>query len=184
MAFDGVEACCPCSKRSKCLPNACPCASTGSSCVSCLPFGAEKCENLHFDYCGLSRPMDKIIDEAEHSGDGSQESDSTFDSDAFVKEKMQKAFGAEMVNEEEPIDDEWIPRHEFIASLKSEQYRPSQGSVGQRLVNMQAELVEQLAQGKIKSEKLMCFTPLILQRDKNVKRSRDVRNLIRSRLDM
>uniref|UniRef100_A0A7S3Y8Y3 CXC domain-containing protein n=1 Tax=Heterosigma akashiwo TaxID=2829 RepID=A0A7S3Y8Y3_HETAK len=184
MAFDGVEACCPCSKRSKCLPNACPCASTGSSCVSCLPFGAEKCENLHFDDCGPSRPMDKIIDEAEDSGDGSQESDSTFDSDAFVKEKMQKAFGAEMVNEEEPIDDEWIPRHEFIASLKSEQYRPSLGSVGQRLVNMQAELVEQLAQGKIKSEKLMCFTPLILQRDKNVKRSRDVRNLIRSRLDM
>ena len=66
--------------------------------------------------------MDKIIDEAEHSGDGSQESDSTFDSDAFVKEKMQEAFGAEMVNEEEPIDDEWIPRREFIATVKSEQY--------------------------------------------------------------
>jgi len=45
--------------------------------------------------------MDKIIDEAEDSGDGSQESDSTFDSDAFVKEKMQEAFvGADMVNQE------------------------------------------------------------------------------------
>jgi len=49
---------------------------------------------------------------------------------------------------------------------------------------MQAELVELLVQGKNRSEKLMCFTPFILQRDKNVKRSKDVRNLIRSRLDM
>ena len=85
---------------------------------------------------------------------------------------MQEAFGAEMVNEEEPIDDELIPPHEFIATVTSDQYRPSLGSVGQRLVNMQAELVEQLAQGKIRSEKLMCFTPLILQRYKNVKRRR------------
>jgi len=45
--------------------------------------------------------VDKIIDESEHSGYERQASDSTFDSDAFVKEKMQEAFvGADMVNQE------------------------------------------------------------------------------------
>ena len=134
MTSDGLAACCPCSKTAKCKSVKCPCFAKNKPCASCASTLSGKCENeQHFHFSGsvekLDEPAGKAVDGSPESGfgadsfvDGSQESDSTLDSDAFVKEKMQEAFRAEMVNEEEPIDDEWIPRHEFIATLKSEQY--------------------------------------------------------------
>jgi hypothetical protein len=73
---------------------------------------------------------------------------------------------------------------ERTASLRGKLYRLPGGSVGREFTSILAEEYDFLASGKQKSERPSMFGKLILQKDKNIKKSTDIRRLIKRRLQM
>ncbi len=129
------------------------------------------CES-EVDECACESEVDEFAD-----------SDDSSDSH-FLEEKFNVAFGASMLNHAGGPDSEdrrlWLE----IVSLRGKQYALPGGRVGMRFVNMLAAEIESCTAGRQSAEREFLFTSLILQRDKMVKKARDIRPMIARRLDM
>ena len=98
----------------------------------------------------------------------------------FVGEKMIEAFGAKLTNS---AGDALVGFHEKIwnkaALLRGRLYRLPGGSVGREFTSILASEYDLLANSVQKSERPSMFGKLILQKDKRIKKSADIRRLIK-----
>ena len=71
-----------------------------------------------------------------------------------------------------------------MVATKSVQYDLPGGSVGRHFVDMLANEINHLLHGLERSERLLVFLSVILQRDYSVKKGSDIRRLLMRRLSM
>ena len=104
---------------------------------------------------------------------------------SFVDQKMMEAFNATLTNS---AGSSLIGRIEKIwersALLQGKVYRVPGGTVGQEFTSLLAAEYDLLALGKQKSERPSMFGKLILQKDKNIVKSADIRRLLKRRMQM
>ena len=114
--------------------------------------------------------------------------DGPFDDDSgndrFVEAKFQDAFGASLVNCEGGPDSEIRKIWWDVTALRGKQYQLPGGGVGTRFVNLLAEEIERCAAQRQSSEREFVLTALVLQRDKMVRKAKDIRPLLTRRMDM
>ena len=79
--------------------------------------------------------------------------------------------------------DMWLSWWHQIASKRLCQYDLLSGRVAEDFVNMLADEVNELVSGNMKSERLIVFCSVILQRDQAIKKGADIRCLLNHRLD-
>ena len=100
---------------------------------------------------------------------------------SFVDQKMFEAFGATLTNSEgknrSGYSDEKI--WERAATLRGRVYRLPGGIVGREFTNLLADEYDLLASAKNTSERVSMFGKLILQKDKNIRKSPDIKRLFR-----
>ena len=100
-----------------------------------------------------------------------------------VRELMIKAYGRElMTTADTPETCPWVGRWEVITQHQARHYSLPGGSVGRKYVDTLTNEVLQLASGNYPSERLIVFSSLMLQRDRNVKKASDIRQLLERRL--
>eukprot|EP00117_Sycon_ciliatum_P019119 scpid50248/ scgid17443/ len=102
----------------------------------------------------------------------------------FLDRKFQRAFGAPLINSDGGPDSDIRSIWWKAVSLRGKQYALSDGNVGTRFVNMLAEEIEKCNAKQQSSEREFIFTAVVLQRDKMVKKSKDIRPLLTRRMDM
>jgi len=97
---------------------------------------------------------------------------------SFVVEKMIQAYGVPLLNTE----GEWTWTHDIweniwkrIVALRGKLYTLPGGAIGRQFVSTLADEVLASSKGESKSEFFICFPPLILQRDKNIGKTADIR---------
>jgi len=198
-------ACCPCSKTAKCV-RSCPCKQKGFWCRSCIPSERGKCCNrptvvvndstvgprpvlettatasavVDADVGDIGRPAGNILTQNSHGNVqcGSQEN-------RFLDEKFERAFGAKLLNHSGGVEDSEARSLWWGAvALGGKQYALPNGGVGTRFVNMLSEQIELNNEGRQSSEWEFVFTALILQRNKMVRKAKDIRPVIMRRLDL
>ena len=104
---------------------------------------------------------------------------------SFADMKMCQAFGATLMHSVgRGVKDVWSKRWSVIASFRCRQYDLPGGSVGREFVSLLSEEVSKLANGEFRSERLVVFMSVLLQRDPLVKKGADVRRLLRRRMDL
>ena len=74
--------------------------------------------------------------------------------------------------------------HLEMGKLRGRQYFLPDGNVGKRFVNRLASEIEKNVNGLQHSERQFLFTALILQRKKSVHSGKDIRDLLKRRMDM
>ena len=77
-----------------------------------------------------------------------------------------------------PRNDVWQKYWERVIRLRGKHYRLPGGALGRKFTSMYSDEVNALAIGERKSEVSVCFIPLMLQKDKNIKTTKDIRRLI------
>ena len=99
--------------------------------------------------------------------------------------KMIQAFGVPLLNTDGgPRNDFWGKIWERVIRLRGKQYRLPGGALGRKFTSIYSDEINALARGEKKSEISVCFAPLMLQKDKNVKTTKDMRRLIHRRIEM
>ena len=109
------------------------------------------------------------------------------DSDAsgdFLRKTFERAFGATLVNDEEDPDSDVRTLWWKTVELRGKQYQLPHGNVGKRFLNILSEEIERCTAGRQTSEREFIFTALVLQRDKMVRKAKDIRPLLSRRMDM
>ena len=100
--------------------------------------------------------------------------------DTFLKERFAHAFGAQLLNSAGDDSSLWWG----AVSLKGRQYALPEGGVGTRFVHMLSEEIEQCNEGWQRSEWEFIFTALILQRNKMIRKGKDIRPLLTRQMEM
>ena len=72
----------------------------------------------------------------------------------------------------------------MVKSLRRNQYHTPDGSVGRTICDMFSPEIEKYNQGLQKSEREFLFTGLILQQKRYVNNGREIRELLKRRMDM
>ena len=98
-----------------------------------------------------------------------------------VDDLMLKAYGTHRRLHTSP---DWTTRWQTITQLTGSHYFLPTGVVGRRYVTTLTAEIELLSQGIHASERLIVFSSVILQRDRMVKRAKEVRRTIDRRLSM
>jgi hypothetical protein len=80
--------------------------------------------------------------------------------------------------------DDWYRRWRRVVKLSRKQYELPGGAVGREFVDSLTDEVNKLASGTHKSERVIVFCSVILQRDLLIKKAADIRRLLRRRLVM
>lgn len=107
------------------------------------------------------------------------------ETDDFLTTKFKLAFGEPFnVDEHELESDDVRPLWWEAVGLRGKQYELPNGRVGTRFVHVLAEEIERFVAGRQNSERQLLFTSLVLQRDKMVKKGKDIRPLLTRRMDM
>ena len=104
---------------------------------------------------------------------------------SFTDEKMIEAFGMPLLNSEgkertELFELIWLR----VAKLRGKQYRLPGGACGIKFTRMYSEMWQDFADEKVRSDKPICFPPLILQRTRNIKKTADIRRLLEKRMKL
>ena len=100
--------------------------------------------------------------------------------------KFLEAFGAPLVNMEAEIG----PQPEIhvlwqrTVPLRGKQYALPDGNVVTRFINILAEEIELANNKRQPSERELIFPALMLQRDKMIRKAKDIRPLLSRRMDM
>ena len=95
------------------------------------------------------------------------------------------AFGATLTNSQGELQTGRVEKiWERAAKLRGRVYRLPGGCIGREFTSLLAQEYELLASGIQKSERASMFGKLMLQKDKNIKKSPDIRRLIKRRLSM
>ena len=71
-----------------------------------------------------------------------------------------------------------------IFSLKLSQYDAPKGTVGRRFVEVLSQEIQGMMDRKWNSERMLVFTAVILQQQADIRRSKDIRELVSKRLDL
>ena len=104
---------------------------------------------------------------------------------SFADTKMIAALGIPMVNSEgSPRIELWDKIWTRVIRLRGKQYRLPGGALGRKVPSKYAEEINALACGLKKSEVSVCFIPLMLQKNKDFTKSKDIRRLIERRLKL
>ena len=80
--------------------------------------------------------------------------------------------------------DVWYKRWKTLVFLQSKHYEIPGGAIGRRYVDLLSEEVSQVGAGNYSSDRVIAFSALMLQRDRMIKRSCDVRRVIERRMDL
>jgi hypothetical protein len=80
-------------------------------------------------------------------------------------------------------DVDWQEYWSRLIVFPGSQYDAPKGAVGRRFVEMVADLLDGVKNRKLNSEKFLVFQMVILQRTRDVKRSRDIRKRLSDRMD-
>ena len=98
-------------------------------------------------------------------------------------ELMIKAYGRPLVFDNNNLEIcPWVSRWEIITQHEARHYLLPGGSVGRKYVDRLTEEVLHLVAVNFPSERLIVFSSLMLQRDRNVKKVCDIRQLLERRL--
>ena len=98
---------------------------------------------------------------------------------------MIEAFGAPLLNlDGKWLGDMWEIIWKRVVKLQGKLYTLPGGSIGRSFVSTLAAEVLELGKGKQKSELVICFPTLILQRNKEIVKTADIRRLISRRLKL
>ena len=104
--------------------------------------------------------------------------------DDFLRTTFERAFGAPLVNGDGGPDSDIRKLWWKTVELRGKQYELPNGNVGKRFVNILAEEIERCTAGRQPSEREFVFTALILQRDRMVRKAKDIRPLLSRRMDL
>ena len=88
----------------------------------------------------------------------------------FVDKKMEQAYGAKLIK--------------CVHGGVAKQYDLPGGAVGREFVELLKDEVNLLVYGEEVSERLICFTALLLHRDHMVKKGCDIRRLLARRMNL
>ena len=205
--------CCNCHSngRATCaaLRSTCACRRAGRQCTSCFPLSKGKCSN-HEEHCLLSLSGSIKQDHISHgksidSASGPLEpalrsntgmnfpasTQQTSKTDALSEhllladQKMIEAFGVPLLNSDgKPREDLWGKIWERVTRLKGKLYGLPSGAIAKEFIYFYDSEVGSFAEGMKSSEVFVCFPTLILQKDKNVKKTCEIRKLLKRRLQM
>ena len=95
--------------------------------------------------------------------------------DDFLRTTFERAFGAPLVNGDGGPDSDIRKLWWKTVELRGKQYELPNGNFGKRFVNILAEEIERCTAGRQPSEREFVFTALILQRDRMVRKAKDIR---------
>lgn len=96
--------------------------------------------------------------------------------------RMEEAFGARL---EHSDGGSWDPEFLQVVGLASSKaYHVPQGTLGRQFLNEWTTLINACAEGKVTSEWLVMYPPVMLQRDLHVKSTADIRQLLSRRLTL
>ncbi len=105
--------------------------------------------------------------------------------DVFLQLKFARAFGAQLLNHSGDGDNSEVRSLWWgSVALKGKQYTLPDGGVGTRFVNLLSEEIERCNEGRQRSEREFIFAALVLQRNKMVRKARDIRPLLKRRMDL
>ena len=177
--------CCLCCATGKC--KRCSCVLNGRNYENCIPSRLGGCMNrLSLEIC------DSIVDRSDQGAVCDKVSDDKLSSPLckrshtyFVEEKMEEAFGANLVggygNEGDNL---WFKRWQRVIALPKRLYDVPGGAVGRHFVDLLSDEVGLLSEGTDKSERLIVCLSVLLQRDTMVQKGLDVQRPLSKRMDM
>ena len=79
---------------------------------------------------------------------------------------------------------DWAKRWNTVIHLSGSHYSLPRGPVGRRYVTLLTEEIQHLTQKLYSSERLIVFSSVILQRNKMVKKTRDIKDTLERRLSL
>ena len=196
--------CCNCHSngRATCaaLRSTCACRKAGRQCSSCFPMSKGKCSNHHEQ--SLSALFASTNQETIQQGKSIDEVSETFESLeigapciekasipthslCLVNRKMIEAFAHPLLNSDgRPRDDLWGQVWERITKLRGKLYSLPGGAIAKEFISCYDEEVNAFAEGSKTSESMICFPTLMLQKDKHVKKTNEIRQLLKRRLKL
>ena len=99
--------------------------------------------------------------------------------------KMIQAFGVPLLNSDGfQRQDMWDKIWERITRLRGKLYTLPGGAIAKQFISIYEKEIDAFSKGDKKSEVFICFPSLILQKDKNIKKTKDIRILLKRRLQM
>ena len=185
--------CCMCCSTGKCVR--CSCVSAGRVCVDCVPSRHGKCQNLSAGHVEDESSSPDTIDgtvrlAGAEPGDivgheGPAHPSSTSESSDESEARLMKAFGATLaVDCGDNRDDIWYCRWKRVIAVRGNHYDLPGGAIGRHFVDLLSDEVCSLSRGAFKSERLIVFLSVMLQRDIMVKKGTDVRRLLSRRMSL
>jgi hypothetical protein len=97
---------------------------------------------------------------------------------------MLKMFGAPLMANCEIPSDIWQTRWARTSRLTRKQYDLPSGTIGREFVNSLADEIDSLTNQQFTSERLIIFCALILQRDSQIRKAAEIRQVLKRRLQM
>lgn len=103
----------------------------------------------------------------------------------FLQDLFVRGFGAPLVNTAGGDEDNvWHVRWRRATLLNGRQYILPQGAVGRQFVNLLTKEIQDVSNGNCSSERIFFMCATILQKDKMITSSTDIRRLLKKRMDM
>ena len=185
----------------------CSCCKAGVSCVDCYPLQYNRCQNIERGSilnCSSEdqpranqiltsdendQPRVNAIDQRQTTQKAREQLDEAQSSISqphknLWEMKMQQAFGASILSSEGGARiDAWSYRWKAVTALRSRQYVLPNGAVGREFVDILSEEVRLLSRGMVKSERLIVFMIVLLQRDSMIRNGYDIRRLLKRRMN-
>ena len=94
--------------------------------------------------------------------------------------KMLEAFGASLLHSDGgDMSHVWYRRWIKVAHLKCQHYDLPGGATGREFVSQLSEEVSRLARGECRSERLIVYLAVMMQKDALVKKAADIRRLLK-----
>ena len=102
-----------------------------------------------------------------------------------VDELMIRAFGEPLVHSSgEDVANAWFQRWKTVVGLQGKQYNLPGGAVGCQYVDLLSEEVAYLSSGNFSSDRLIVFSASMLQRDRMISKTVDIRGVLERRMRM
>ena len=148
-------------------------------CTSCYPLSKGNCFNadllvstVSYEHAQMQNQVSTNLTSSEEFMTAQIQTDINDESLRFVEKKTIEAFGATLTNSDDfDPNDMWVSIWERLVKLRCQLYVLPGGAIGRRVVSIYAQEVSLFGQGLQKTEKLMCFLPLMLNKVKYIKKN-------------
>ena len=101
-----------------------------------------------------------------------------------LRDLMVEAYGLPFASTMVTDSSDWAKRWNTVIHLSGSHYSLPRGPVGRRYVTLLTEEIQHLTQKLYSSERLIVFSSVILQRNKIVKKTRDIKDTLERRLSL